>query len=404
MIPAPKPPIDRGEHISQMEPLLLAQGSRHRNSLTDLSHELSAKAAGFRRSLPPGLAAPLAELARAMNCYYSNLIEGHDTHPIDIERALNSDYSHDAQKRNLQLEACAHIAAQQWIDTGGLAGRATTQRATNEIHQRFCALLPAELLHAVNPDTGEKQNVQPGEWRMRDVRVGRLVPVSPGALPRFMQRFEDIYTPLGKAEALLAAAAMHHRLLWIHPFLDGNGRVARLQSHALLLDLLDSGGVWSIARGLARSVTRYKELLANCDMQRRNDLDGRGNLSEEALAEFTRYFLETCLDQIAFMDELMQPERLRTRVLLWAEEEARLGTLPARTGRVLETMLHRGELPRGEIAVVLNAPERTARRVTSALLQQGILTSATTRAPLRLAFPARLAGRWLPGLFPDKVD
>jgi hypothetical protein len=64
--------------------------------------------------------ASLADLVRAMNCYYSNLIEGHDTHPIDIERALKSDYSNDAKKRDLQLEAQAHIAVQKWIDAGGL--------------------------------------------------------------------------------------------------------------------------------------------------------------------------------------------------------------------------------------------------------------------------------------------
>ncbi len=43
-----------------------------------------------------------------MNCYYSNLIEGHDTHPVDIERALRHDYSDDPRTRNLQLEAAAH--------------------------------------------------------------------------------------------------------------------------------------------------------------------------------------------------------------------------------------------------------------------------------------------------------
>ena len=63
-----------------------------------------------------------------------------------------------------------------------------------------------------------------------------------------------------------AAAAAHHRLLWIHPFLDGNGRVARLMSHAMLLDTLESGGVWSIARGLARNVAAYKGHLAACDL------------------------------------------------------------------------------------------------------------------------------------------
>jgi Fic family protein len=74
--------------------------------------------------------ASLAGLVRAMNCYYSNLIEGHDTHPVDIERALRNDYSLDARKRDLQLEAKAHIAVQEWIDGGGLgAGRAVKTEA-----------------------------------------------------------------------------------------------------------------------------------------------------------------------------------------------------------------------------------------------------------------------------------
>jgi Fic family protein len=69
---------------------------------------------------------------------------------------------------------------------------------------------------------------------------------------------------LGKAETIIAAAAAHHWLLWIHPFLDGNGRVARLMSHAMLLEALDTGGIWSIARGLARNVNSYKSHLAAC--------------------------------------------------------------------------------------------------------------------------------------------
>ena len=112
----------------------------------------------------------------------------------------------------------------------------------------------------------------------------------------------------------MAAAAAHHRLLWMHPFLDGNGRVARLMSHAMLLSALDTGAVWSVARGLARNVQQYKGLLANCDLPRRNDLDGRGTLSEEALAEFTRFFLGVCIDQVKFMETLVQPDRLRARV------------------------------------------------------------------------------------------
>ena len=400
--PAKGPAIDRGEHISLMEPLLLSEGSRHRGPLADLSIELAAKAAGFRKSLPPGVLIALSDLVRSMNCYYSNLIEGHDTHPIDIERALRKDYSQDQKKRNLQLEARAHISVQQWIDNGGLAGRETTQDAACEIHKRFCDLLPDELLWVESKETGERIHVESGALRDRDVQVGGHVPISPGAIPRFMQRFEEVFSALGKAEAILATASMHHRLLWIHPFIDGNGRVARLMSHAQFLRLLDTGGVWSVARGLARSVTQYKALLANCDLQRRNDLDGRGNLSEEALAEFTNFFLRTCRDQVAFMEQLMQPDRLRARVLVWAEEEARLGKLPQRAGQLLEAVLYRGELPRGEVATLLGIPDRSARRVTSELLQQGVFVSDSTRAPIRLAFPAALASRWMPGLFPDK--
>ena len=101
--------MDRNETVALMEPLLIAEGSRHRGELTDLAIEVAARSAGFRRSLPDGVRTALADLVRAMNCYYSNLIEGHDTHPIDIERALKNDYSNDPRKRDLQLEAKAHI-------------------------------------------------------------------------------------------------------------------------------------------------------------------------------------------------------------------------------------------------------------------------------------------------------
>jgi Fic family protein len=233
--------------------------------------------------------------------------------------------------------------------------------------------------------------------------VGRHIPVSAAALPRFLKRFEEVYGKLGKTDTIVATAAAHHRLLWIHPFLDGNGRVARLMSHATLFAALDTAGVWSIARGLARNVESYKSHLAACDLTRRNDLDGRGHLSEENLAAFTTFFLTTCIDQVTFMEGLMQPDRLRARILLWAEEEIRLDRLPPKSGAVLEALLYRGELPRGDAAAIVGTGERQARRVVSALTDHGVLTSESTRARLHLAFPATLASRWMPGLFPERT-
>jgi Fic family protein len=365
--------------------------------------DLAQKSSGFRGSLPESLLASLADLVRAMNCYYSNLIEGHDTHPVDIERALKNDYSKDARKRDLQFEAKAHIAVQKWIDGGGITGRAVTSDGIREIHRRFCEELPEDLLWVEDPVTKERVRVVPGALRTRDVRVGDHISTSPGAVPRFMKRFEEVYGAVSKTDSILGATAAHHRLAWIHPFVDGNDRVARLMSHAMLLNTLDTGAVWSVARGLARNVDAYKRHLAACDQPCRNDLDGRGNLSEEALAAFTDFFLRTCIDQVTFMKELMQPDRLRTRILLWAEEEIRLGTLPPKSGNILEAVLYRGELPRADAAGAVGAGERHARRTVAALVERGVLAADGARAPLRLVFPASLAARWMPGLFPEKA-
>jgi len=393
---------DRGESVGLMEPMRLSGAGDRLARLNDLSVELAAASAGLRRSLPPEITAALADLVRAMNCYYSNLIEGHDTHPVDIERALKNDFSRDPEQRNLQLEAKAHITVQAWIDGGGVDGRATAPETLLELHRRFGALLPGELLRVRNTETGEELIMTPGTYRARDVKVGHHIPVSPGAIPRFMARFDEAYRALGASQLLLGAAAAHHRLLWIHPFLDGNGRVARLMSYAMLREALDTGGIWSIARGLARSESAYKRHLMACDLPRRNDLDGRGHLSEECLTEFTAFFLETCLDQVRFMEELIQPERLRSRILLWAEEEIRVNQLPAKAAAVLEALLYRGELPRGEVAALVGAGDRQARRVIQALTEKEVVSAKSTRAPLRLAFPAKLAPRWMPGLFPEK--
>lgn len=401
--PAAKKPrkvIDLGEAISLMEPMSIGEDSRWRNEMSDLAVDLSYKAAEFKSGLPEGLKSGIADLVRNMNSYYSNLIEGHDTHPISIELALNGVYDKDSKKRDLQLEARAHVAVQRWIDEGNLRGCSTAEASVKEIHRRFVECLPDDLRWVRRPDTGEVLPVAPGAYREHMVEVGRLVPVSPGAVPRFMKRYESAYARLGRAQAIIACAAAHHRLTWIHPFLDGNGRVARLVSHAMMLDALDTGGVWSIARGLARNVAAYKSHLTACDLQRRNDLDGRGNLSEEALVEFTRFFLKTCIDQVEFMRALMQPDRLRARILAWAEEEVRLGSFPRSAVAVMEGLLFRGELPRSDVAQLIQSSERTATRVMAQLNAFGVVSSPSSKAPWRLALPAKLAQRWFPGLYP----
>ena len=393
--------IDRKEAIGLMEPLTISPEAKNYSELMDLVIEVTAASTGLTKSLPPGVVKALSELVRAMNCYYSNFIEGHNTHPVDIEKALKNDFSQDSKKRDLQLEAKAHIEVQQWIDSGSIRGKTYKTETIQAIHFQFTKSLPEDFLWVEDPDTKEKIKVVPGEIRQRDVKVGRHYAISPEAVPRFLKRYEEVYTGLGKAEAILNVAAAHHRLLWIHPFLDGNGRVARLVSYSLLLEMLETNSVWSIARGLARNVNVYKQHLMACDSPRRGDLDGRGSLSHESLCDFTKFFLTICLDQIKFMEGLIQPNKLKERILLWAREEIRAGQLPERSDTVLEEILFRGELPRGEVDVVLGVSGRSGRRVVSALTERQVIVSDSIRSPLRLAFPTNVTDRWLPGLFPQ---
>ncbi|MEQ8857926.1 MAG: hypothetical protein RIC56_04710 [Pseudomonadales bacterium] len=101
------------------------------------------------------------------------------------------------------------------------------------------------------------------------------------------------------------------------------------------------------------------------------------------------------------MEQLIQPNKLRERIRLWVEEEVRTDSLPPQAGNVLEAVLYRGALPRGDVAGLVGTGDRQARRIVAALLGAGVLQSQSQRAPLRMAFPAALAGRWMPGLFPE---
>lgn len=394
--------VDEGEPIEEFSPLMVSEDSPQRGELNDLALELARALGVFQASLPEFIIEGVVGLVRSVNCYYSNLIEGHNTHPIDIERALRDEYNEDPEKRNLQLEAKAHIAVQKWIDEGGLRGHPFITGNILEIHRRFYALMPPDLCHVENPDTGERVQVQPGALRDRLVQVGRHVPVSPGAVPRFLKQLEVIYGRPGQIERILACACAHHRLLWVHPFLDGNGRVARLMSYAMLRQELNAAGLWSIARGLARDKEEYKSHMQSCDRPRLGDRDGRGKLSESALAFFTRFFLECCIDQVNFMEGLIKPDHLMKRALAWAEEEMAAGTLPAKSDVVLKAIFTQGELRRADAVSISGVSERSTDRIISALTRSGALASANSRAPLRLGFSAKLAKSWMPGLFPKQ--
>jgi Fic family protein len=385
---------------SAMEPMLPEEGNR---VLEDLAFALTNKASSLAGQVNPTVSLAIGSLVRSMNCYYSNLIEGHDTHPRDIDRALHQNLSTQPKKRVLQLEAVAHIEVQKAIDesTDNPSEPLSTSYAL-WLHREFCRRLPEDLLWVEDPDTHCRIQVRPGELRDGEVAVGQHLPPAAAALPRFMERFEEAYsTPnLSKIRQIVAVAASHHRFAWIHPFYDGNGRVVRLMSHAMLKRMGIGSSLWSVARGLARSVERYKGLLAAADEPRKNDLDGRGALSARALLDFCEYFLSTSVDQVEYMRSTLEPQELLRRIEIYVDEEVRAERLPKGTFPLLREGLLAGEFERGAAPAITGYAERMARSVVSKLVHQELLVSDTPKGKLRLGFPLTVVERWFPALYP----
>jgi len=380
-----------------MEPLL----PEDRPELENLATDLVAKANTLAGRLHPVMRASVGDLVRSMNCYYSNLIEGHKTLPIDIDRALNNDLSKEPERRNLQLEARAHIEVQQMIDRGEAPSPVVSVDFIVWTHRNFCERLPNELLVVDHPATKEKIKIVPGELRKDHVIVGRHIPPPPDDLPAFLQRFAEGYTAahLSRLRKIIGVAASHHRLAWIHPFLDGNGRVTRLFSHALLRDLDVGSELWAVSRGLARQVAEYKANLQVADEPRRGDLDGRGNLTMAGLVDFCKFFLTTCVDQVDFMACLLEPEELLRRMEIWTEEEMRAKRLQKGSWPLLREAVMAGEYARGRAPALTGYEERQARTVLNSLIEKGYLVSPTTRSPVKLGFPTAVVDRWFPRLY-----
>lgn len=389
------------ESVGRMEPMLPSEGQFP--GLDNMAFDLATKAAALAGRVHEAVRAEVEGLVRSMNCYYSNLIEGHDTHPRSIEQALRKDFSHEPAQRSLQLEAVAHIELQRKIDAGeDPAVAPASKEYLGWLHREFMQNLPDEYRHVIDPATGARHVVVPGKFRDTEVRVGRHEAPLAAAVPAFIDRFVEAYDParLSKPRQVVAIGAAHHRLLWIHPFLDGNGRVVRLLGHAQFHKLGFGNGLWSVARGLARTEQEYKSRLQGADEPRRGSMDGRGTLTQAGLVEFIDYFLRTSIDQVDYMSGLLEFETLTRRIERWSAEQEKAKVILRGSYPVLREALLAGSVERAAIASLIGVGERQARNIVAPLLALGVLKSAGPRLPLQLAFPLAVVEDWFPQLYP----
>ena len=383
----------------QFEPLLPSD-ARIEPLLTK-AHDLSRLAtllSGTR--VPP----ELRSLLRSMNSYYTNRIEGQHTRPHEIDQALRQDFSKDALLAAKQRLAVAHIEAEEVLETrysGTDGARALyTVDAVLDMHRElFGRLPPADLL------TSENEPIVPGQLRTREVKVGQHVAPAHASVPQFLERWASFYGNVRRGEAaLVAMAAAHQRLGWIHPFIDGNGRVMRLHTHTLLSAMGYTGGLWSPLRGFARSTERYYALLADADSLRRGDLDGRGNLSEQALITWIDYVLDTCLDQVSFMSTMLDFETMKARIeacLVFEATVVKQGVRQESLRGLHYLFLSGEEMARGDFKSMLSMSDRGATDALGALIKRGLLKSDSPQGKVRFGLPQHALRFLFPRLWPE---
>ena len=379
--------------VSSMEPMM----PRVTPELISLSGAIRERIGGLKEKLHPITAKAVSAVVADMNSYYSNLIEGHHTYPKDIERALQNDFSSNLQERDKQLLGLAHVKTENAILSSATEENIFTPGTLLKIHETFYANLP-ESMRLSKSQSGKEYQIIPGKFRNFEVAVGAHQPPASKSLEKFIARFCEAYKNIPIGEILIAAAASHHRLAWIHPFGDGNGRVVRIFTSSLLKAYgLNGGGIWSISRGLARNRSQYYAKLAIADQDRQGDLDGRGTLSERSLIEFCEFFLSTMLDQMDFMLGILKLDSVISRYARLMHE-----VFPKKSElclRIIKELWTFGETPRGKICEITGMSERASRAILSELESKGLVKSDSLKTPVHINISADISEQIFPNLF-----
>lgn len=383
----------------QFEPLLPA---RQLDELARQSRPVIEASLRLQSAAHPSALSELRHLVRAMNSYYSNRIEGQGTHPVHIAQALKADFSGQPDIAKRQRLAIAHIQAEQALEAR-IVDEVEALRSSSLVlaHQTLYAQLSAE-----DRRTEEGWEIQPGQLRTQDVAVSMHQPPSHASVPLFLARADERYAKAwGLDQLFVVAACAHHRLAWVHPFLDGNGRACRLYTHGVLKGLTAS--LWSVNRGLARRRDDYYRHLSEADMPRHGDYDGRGNLSERMLIAWCEFFISICKDQVDVMTRMLDLDDLKTRMAaLVTIRSHQQGKTDYRSEAILplQHVMALGPITRGEFVQMTGLGERTGRKVLAQLLADGLLQSDTPKGPVKIGFPLDTLGVLFPNLYPEAAS
>lgn len=370
--------------ISWLEPLL---PSSLPFTLLEKADQVLFESGKLSALLAPKTAQCLAKTLQLTNSYYSNLIEGQYTEPLQLSQTQ----SNKRPAKELNELAVYHMHTQSIME------RFFTRHQQHITWQDCFSPQFIEKIHALLfKDACEQQRLLADNTLMvagvlrdlaqKNVSVGQHDAPDFSAVRKMLIRMQQVYGhQQDKRLCLISALAYHHRLSWVHPFPDGNGRVIRLISHLQLFKLGLVSPLWSLSRGLARQQSLYYARLANADEPRRHDLDGRGQLSQQGLCEFIDFMLDTCLDQMRYIQQSLALPSLRTRLekILTYEQafiDARID--PEAAARALHILITQGEVTRNDFKIYLGMNDRSATTTLTQLIKLNVVKSPTPKSRL----------------------
>lgn len=400
--------IPRHDHPAHFEPLMPSEAAMR--PLLERASDLNRAALALGNGAVSAAQREIRLLLRAMNSYYTNRLEGEHTRPSEIDDALRKDFSKDLDLARRQRLALAHIeteeACEASLDERLAEGDGDAWRwlysadAVKWLHLKLFEGLSEPDLKLMDNSV-----LVPGQFRQRQVAVGKHEAPAWEAVGHFLERWAEIYGKVRRGEAaIVAACASHHRLTWVHPMEDGNGRVARLHTHLIFYAMRLTSGLWSPLRGFARSEERYRALLAAADEHRLGDLDGRGNLTQKGLIDWISYVMDVCIDQIEFMTQQLAVGGMRDRIEASVRYDREVLKLPVRSEvvNVLHYLFTSGiEMPRADFKAMSTLGDRVATQTLSSLLKLGYVATDSAYGNIRFAVPRHALRFYFPTLWPE---
>lgn len=385
----------------------------HQDKLVDLYRADSA----LSQTAPDSIKPSMKWLVLLVNSFYSNKIEGNSTQPNDFLLAQEIDSSAPNKKPTGEIvELLAHIKAQINIqNTPTTTANICKEQFIRSIHRALYKSLSEEHLIVKNTDGSKASNkdeklvlVKPGDYRIHTVKVGSHVPPKTAEIKAYMNWIENMFNleKIHGRNQLIASAALHHRLAWIHPFQDGNGRAIRLLTDCYLRHSKLSGStLWSLTRGFALNRKKYYKSLAEADKPRQGATDGRGVLSDSGLLFFTKFFIDTALEQIQFFSNLIEPKQIGNRVTQYFESRPQ-HKLPITHGNertppnilaknIYLLLLEKGAMSQPAIGQHLGKKEQTLSPLIRQMNSEGLI-SAEPEQDIKL----NISANSIPFLFP----